>query len=86
MVSLLQKPPASWLPTVLVLSKTHTFTVPQPVCYLACLGLSCSLLKCLSLLSVPTKNPLKWGFLEHCGPEPPGLEPRSYLQGPRFNL
>lgn len=44
MVSLLQKPPASWLPTMLVLSKTHTFTVPQPVCYLACLGLSCSLL------------------------------------------
>lgn len=59
---LLQRSPASWLPTMQVLSNACTFTVPQPVCYLACLGLRCSLHKCLSLLSVPPE-PTRVGLL-----------------------
>lgn len=77
MGSVLQRPPASWLPTMLVLNNPIPLLYPtQPVCYLACLGLSCSLLKCLPLLSIPPQ-PTPVGFLEHCGPGPPGSEPRS---------
>lgn len=82
MGSLLQKPPASWLPNHAGAQPVHAFTgrPPTPPASLLCSQPGPQLLTSEVPTSpqCPSLNPPARGFLEQCGQGPPDPEPSSY--------